>query len=203
MNNLLYKMQLIKDEILKDAICNNNIYFLKQNIDNFNINHRFKDEDNETLLSYAISDSKSNVYKFFLDKNAKTNLINDEGENILHSAIYSGILDRVKQVLNKDNINGKSKDGTTPLLLSLSLENQEISSYLIDNGACINCSDLEGNLPIHLASFFGLKQIVLKLIQKGSILSKKTKKGNLPLALAVNNGHTEIIEILYTKIFKK
>ena len=75
----------------------------------------------------------------------------------------------LKKTLNKDNINGKTKEGITPLLLSLSLENEDISNYLIDSGACINCSDLEGNLPIHLASFFGLKKIVLKLIKKGPI----------------------------------
>ena len=38
------------DEKLKDAICNENIAFLEENKNNYSINHRFQDEDNDTLL---------------------------------------------------------------------------------------------------------------------------------------------------------
>lgn len=59
-------MQQITDEKLKNAICNNDLEFLKQNVNNFFIDYCFKDEDNDTLLSYAISDPDSDVYTFFL-----------------------------------------------------------------------------------------------------------------------------------------
>ena len=195
-------MKLVTSEELKNAICNNDLNFLKNNIERFNINHRFEDEDNDTLLSYAISDFNSDVYSFFLNNDADINLVNDENENIVHSAIYSGDLNRIKNVVNNNNINARTIEGSTPLLLSLSLENEEISNYLIDIGASINIADYENNLPIHVASFFGLKNIVLKLIGKGANLSEKTDKGNLPLAIAVNEGHTEVAKVLYLQMFK-
>lgn len=193
-------MQYITNDELKDAICNNDLVFLSQNINKYSINHRFLDEDNDTLLSYAISDPNSEVYTFFMDKNANTDLVSDDGENILHSAIYSGKLERVKRVINEKNINGRSKDGTTPLILSLGLVYEGIAHFLINSGANINYADLEGNLPIHIASFFGMKSIVLKLIEKGVSLNFKTKKGHLPLALAVNENQVDVIKILYNKM---
>jgi ankyrin repeat protein len=189
------------NEELKDAINNDDNDFLIKNIDESNINHRFRDEDNDTLLSYAISNPKSNAYQFLINKNADLKLVNDEGENILHSAVYSKDLERIKKVLDFENINGQSNDGTTPLILSIALDCKDISNYLIDKSASIDLADYDGNAPIHLASFFGQIDIVKKLIKNNAILDCKTKKGNLPLALAVNNNHLEIIKILYKKMY--
>lgn len=188
--------ELITDEELKEAIINNDLDFLIDNSDRYSINHVFKDEDNDSILSYSISDKDSYMYEFFLSKNPDLSLKNDLGESILHSAIYSGELKRVKRIINSINIDEKDKENTTPLLLSIGLENEVISNYLIDRGANINEIDIEGNAPIHLASFFGLKNVVVKLISKRADLNVKTSKGNLPLALAVNNNHIEVIKIL-------
>ncbi len=193
---------MIDDEQLKDAICNNDIDFLKEHRHDFDINHRFSDEDNDTLLSYAISDSDSELYYYLLNEGADIHLKNDEGENILHSAIYSGRIDRVKLVLNEDNIDEETRDGTTPLILALGLEHEDIASFLIDKDANIDCSDRDGNYPIHLAASLGLKSIVIKLISKRVYLNVKTKLGNLPISLAANNGHADIVKILYKLMYE-
>ena len=190
-----------KEEV-KNAICTNDLVFLLQNINENNINLRFSDEDNDTLLMYSISDKESNAYKFFLERNADLKVVNDDGENILHSAIYSGKIERVIEVIEYAELNKKSIEGTTPLLLSIGLENKTLANYLIDQGADINCSDNEGNSPIHLASYFGLTSVVKNLIINRADIYKKTSKGNLSLALAVNEGHKEIVEILYKQMYK-
>lgn len=189
-------------EAIKNAICTNDVVFLLHNIDERNLNLRLSDEGNDTLLMYSISDKDSNAYKFFLDKDADLNVLNDDGENILHSAIYSGKLERVQEVIEEKFINQSSNDGTTPLLLSLGLENEAIANYLINKGADINCSDRAGNRPIHLASYFGLTSTVKNLLINRADINIRTEKGNLPLALAVNEGHREIIEILYKQMYK-
>jgi len=192
------------DEELKDAICNKDIAFLEANKNKYSINHRFQDEDNDTLLLYAISDHGSNTYEYFLKNNADITLVNDEGENIIHSIVYSGQIKRLVDILNQFpfDLNLQTKDGTTPLLLSVLLEKYEIFNYLLKNGADVNIPDNEGNTPLHPACFLGYKSMVFDLVENGANLLAKTDNGNLPLALAVNEGHEEIIKYLFQKIYK-
>jgi ankyrin repeat protein len=192
------------DEKLKNAIAKEDIAFLEVNKNKYSINHRFQDENNDTLLLYALSDSGSNTYEYFLKNNADITLVNDEGENIIHSIIYSGQKTRLVQMLNQyhSDINIRTKDGTTPLLLSVLLEKYEIFNCLLKNGADVNISDNEGNTPLHPACFHGNKLMVFDLVENGANLFAKTLKGNLPLALAVNGGHEEIIKYLFNKIYK-
>jgi ankyrin repeat protein len=192
-------------EELKDAICNNDINFLIANKDKYNINERFEDEDNDTLLLYAISYDKSNVYQFFLDNGADYNLVNDLGENIVHAIVFSGDLNRMQRVLkgyNTIDINRPSKDGTTPLLLSISLDKLEIANYLIEKGADVNVSDENGLSPLHMAAESDDLELVQFLVAEGADLTAKTNKGNRPLALSVNNSkNNEIIKFLYNRIY--
>lgn len=187
------------EEELKNAIVNEDVKFLDDRKKDYDINLKFKSEDNDSLIDYAISYKESNAYKYLLKNNASLDNINDKGENIIHSIVYSGCANRLIEVNNikKINLNHKSNDGTTPLILSVLLENFEIFKLLIELGANINLSDEDGNLPIHLACQFGSVEMVDILIEKGTKLFDKTENGNLPLALAVNENHIEIIKKLY------
>ena len=192
-------------ENLKDAICANDFSFLEANKENYDINLQLKNDDNDTLVSYAIADAGNETYEFFLKNNADLTILNDEGENIIHSIVYSGKDDRINKVLeiNPDlDINHKSKDGSTPILLSVLLEKHEIFNHLIELGVDVNIPDNEGNAPIHIACMFGYKEMVIKLVDKGANLSYKSPLGNFPLTLAVNGEHHEIVKYLFQKIYK-
>jgi ankyrin repeat protein len=193
------------DEELKNAIVNNDIAFLEEYKDKFDINHRFKGDNNDTLLLFALSDSKSNTYEYLLRNSADYSLTNDEGEGAIHSIVYSGLPDRINQVLNKGkcNINLQSKEGITPLLLSVLLDKYEVFNHLLKIGADLNIHDNEGNTPLHPACFLGYKKMVIKLVENGANVFAKTVKGNLPLALAVNGEHEEIVKYLYNRIYGK
>lgn len=189
-------------EHLKDAICNEDITFLESNKTKYSVNERFEDENNDTLLLYSLSDAKSNAYRFFLKNNADVTLLNADGENIIHSIVYSGEPGRLVNLLSQENINHQSKDGTTPLLLAIALEKDEIAHLLIEHGADVNLADYEGNAPIHIASHLGKMDLVSALIDNGANLWTKTKKGNLPLALAVNAEHDNVVKYLFKKLYQ-
>jgi ankyrin repeat protein len=197
MNNL--------DDKIQDAICNNDIRYIKYFIETYGVDYRFLDDDNDSLISFAISDGGSNSYKTILDFNPDLNYVNDLGETIFHSVVYSNIVSRLYEIINKginvSELNNYSNDGVTPLLLSISIQKFEIALELVKLGADVNIPDEIGVSPLHCACMFDNLEIVRELIEHGSDLNQKTEKGNLPLALAVNNGNSEIIKYIYDKQF--
>lgn len=194
------------NELLKDAIACNDFHFLEMNKSKYDINHRFPDEDNDTLLLYAISDPESATYSFFIENGADITLVNDQGEGIIHSIVYSGLVERIVYILNQSLktislLNTQTKEGVTPLLLSVLLEKNDIFDFLLSMGADVNLSDNTGNSPLHPACFEGHKEMVLRLVENGANLRSKTQKGNYPLALAINGDHDEIAKYLFHKIY--
>lgn len=158
-------MQL-KIELLKDAICNNNISFLEENKHRYDINERLMDEDNDTLLMYAISDAKTDVFEYFLRNGADYMLVNDEGENILHGIVFSGDVKRLRAVAKRLNadLNHQALDGATPLLLAVSLGRYKLAKVLIELGADVGMGDINEITPLHLACQDGNVEFVNLLI---------------------------------------
>ncbi len=125
-------------ERLKDAICNNDIHFLIENKNLYDIDERFEDENNDTLLLYSVSDAGSNMYSYFLENGANYNLSNDINETIVHALVFSGSIGRMHDILNKYrdiDIDKQTIELVTPLLLSISIEKYDIAKYLINKGA--------------------------------------------------------------------
>ena len=128
---------MIKTETLKSAICEDDIAFLQSNIDSYNINARFEDEDNDTLLLFAIGISQNKSYKFFLQNGADVYATNAQNENILHAIVYSGDINRLNFIIKqgyKLNMDEKTMDGATPLLISIALRESNMAKVLINNG---------------------------------------------------------------------
>lgn len=190
-------------EQLKDALCNNDISFLRENLNHFAINERFEDEDNDTLLLYTLSDAKSEAYKFLLKNNADVQLLNDEGEGVLHAIVFSGDTVRLHEILKAHelDINHRSKDGSTALLLAVSIEEFDMAKLLITYGANVNIADNESVSPLHVAIQFDNLDLLNYLLENGADVFHKSNKGNLSLALAVNYGHISIIKKLYITMY--
>lgn len=196
-------MNILKEEI-KDAICNNDIEFLTLHKYQYSINECFEDEDNDTLLLYSLSDRGSKTYLFFLENGADIYAENDKGEGALHSIVYSGDVERLKKVYSTYpdlEINKRSEDGVTPLLLSVALGKFQIFLYLLEQGADVNIPDEDGNAPIHVACSIGEKRFAKPLIESGANLQVKSGKGNYPLAIAVNGDFLDIIHMLYRRVY--
>lgn len=191
------------NELLK-AIENNDIDFLYKNKSKYDINSRINENDNDTLLLHSIAFAKDEVVDFLVANGANINLTNNEGENAIHSAVYSGSINRLDKIYNQFKVeaNLQTNDGTTPLLLAVSLGKLDIAKKLIKFGVDINKCDNEGNSPLHLSCFFGYIELSKLLIENGANILQKTQKGNFPMALAVNNEHHEIVKYLFKIIYQ-
>ena len=193
----------IFEEQLKDSIAINDSEEIKRLISFLGVNYIFEDEDNESLILYAISDSGSEAYKTILELKPNINVFNNEGENIIHAIVYSGIISRLSEILKIQEIdlNHRAFDGSTPLLLAISLEKHEMAFELLKLGVNVNIADEEGITPLHYACQNEIIELVIELIKRGADLNQKTKRGNLPLALAVNTENIELIKYVYNKQF--
>jgi ankyrin repeat protein len=193
----------ISDEVLKNAICNEDYNILSTFIRDNDIDYSFEEDENDSLLAYALSDAGSNSYHFFLENGANVDLLNDEGETVIHSIVFSGDKKRISEVLKikQININHQSNDGSTALLLAISIKKKEIFNELIRLKANVNIADNEGVTPLHCACITGQKEVVEILIENGVDLWKFTNNGNLAISLAANNGYKDIVKLLYNKMY--
>jgi ankyrin repeat protein len=193
------------DERLKEALINNDILFLENNKDKYNINHRFQDENNDTILLYSISYRNSEAYKFLIRQGADISLVNDEKEGIIHAIVYSGVAERLSEFIENFScdINAQTVDGTTPLILSIATKKYEMAEILIKAGADVNIGDNDYNTPLHIASWTGNINMIKNLLNNGANQHVKNNKGNYPLSLAINSDNRDAAIYLFERFYKR
>ena len=196
---------MIDIEKIRDAILNCDIDFLTTNKNAYDIDARLEEDENDTLLLFAIGCGENESYKFFLQNGSDVHAKNSENENIIHAIVYSGDVNRLDYILSKGyyvNIDDKTVDGATPLLISLALGNLEMAKRLIEYGANINIADNEGLTPLHIACQEGYTEMAHLLVDKGAIVRLKSAKGNYPLMLAIAHDYEELSRFMFAKHFQ-
>lgn len=129
--------------------------------------------------------------------NVPGNLFHDEV--ILYNKIRSGDYSGIEQVLQRGvNINYDYPSGDTPLILSVSTNDKDITKLLLDNGAKVNGCDCEkGWSALHYAVVDNRhKDIVEVLLENGADVEMKDSWGRTPLHLTSIYGTLEIMKML-------
>ncbi|MCQ2596857.1 MAG: ankyrin repeat domain-containing protein [Treponema sp.] len=95
------------------------------------------------------------------------------------------------------DINSRDAVGTPMLNLAVRTDNEEIVSWMIDNGAEINVSSEDrGYTPLMDAVWRGNKEITKFLIEHNAEVNTICKEGQSNLVIAVGAGKTEIVRLL-------
>lgn len=95
------------------------------------------------------------------------------------------------------DINSRDDLGTPMLNIAVRTDNEEIVSWMVDNGAKLNVlSEDRGYSPVMDAVWRGNKEITKFLIEKGADLNTISKEGQSNLVIAVGAGKTEIVKLL-------
>ena len=186
------------DEIL-DAIDRDDIGYLSS-VD-FDVNARVEWCDNDTVFLYAMGMETFTHFDFLLQKKPDLFAINDIGENVIHSIVFSDDPERLEFVLTacpqlQNLMEAKNKEGATPLSLAMLLDKHRVASSLIGCGADVNACDALGCEPLHWACYTGNLALVRKLIAHGANVFKKDNNGNCPLAMAANEDKREVVKCL-------
>ena len=118
----------------------------------------------------------------------------------LHAACFKGDFNRVKSLIQDDNVdvNGKDDDGHTPVIVAAHAGHTEIVQYLSSLNDCnVGLADNSGRNAIHAACQAGHTNIVTVLLQDSQCdFMHEDKEGTVPLDLAAFNGYLDILKLL-------
>lgn len=148
------------------------------------------------------------IVEFGLDHGVDVNSKDEQDYSILHRALENKFtLPDVKFKLTKRlveggaELNGQTKDAQkTPLNFALKFGNEEMTKYLINNGADVNVGCYYGQSPLHVAAQHSNLETVKFLLENGAnINATEPWGGDTPLFYAAGNVDLEIFKYLREK----
>ncbi len=116
----------------------------------------------------------------------------------IHEAVKAGNLAAVKAVLEKDpgQINAKDETGRTPLHWAARGTNNEVLTYLVDQGASLDVLDNNGTAPLHSLASRGNAEGIRALLAKGADIEIQSPDKNTPLHFASLGRQVEAVRLL-------
>ena len=207
---------------LYDALCSNNINFVKYLIEDLKMDINHKEIQNRTPFYWACCKSNIDIIKYIMSfPDVDINFPSLMGRTALSKSCWNGQLEVVKILCSQEKINTINKpdsNNRTPLHNAVwgefggregkkmpagsPTDSPEIVQLLIDNGAELEIKDNDGNTPFMIsASTNGIESMKI-LIKYNINLNEINNNYETALIQAVKYGCYESVQILinYHKI---
>lgn len=94
------------------------------------------------------------------------------------------------------NVNGKTKDGCTPLIRSIECSEASMARLLVRHGARADIVNADGDPPLTLAARKGYHLLVRDIVQSGKAPDVKDNSGDTALCIAAARGHKDTVQVL-------
>ncbi|SCO56029.1 related to ankyrin [Fusarium fujikuroi] len=125
-----------------------------------------RDRAQRTPLWYACVEGHEDMVKYLLERGASTDVIFDDGENIIPTIVSGGSEKNLKLVLDR---------------------NPSLDT---------DCILADGETPLFKAVYSGYGKIVSILLERGADVNRRSKYGNVPVFGAITNRQNETLRIL-------
>ena len=148
------------------------------------------DKTGESPLHLAARFARADAAKKLLDGGAEANAQDHSGRTPLHAAIATDA-QGVFHILLKNratNLNARTFDGTTPLILAARLAIEGVVEQLIEAEVDVNCADDQGKTALHWAASVNNVEAVNILLAHGANRDAQDSKDETPLFLASREG---------------
>jgi ankyrin repeat protein len=176
-----------------------------------------KDKNGNTPLILAARHGDAGIVRALLMKGADVAIKNNDGYDALLAltsytmmstptdnkttepigVITEGHLKAAALLLDHGaDVNTKTKDGMTALLVATKLRKKDIVDLLLSKGAAVNATDQQGATALIIAASKGYGELICPLLRKGADKEIKDTKGNTAFSYADKNGYREITELL-------
>ncbi|HZK20432.1 MAG TPA: ankyrin repeat domain-containing protein [Treponemataceae bacterium] len=150
-----------------------------------------------TPLHYACEWKLNDSVAVLLEKGAKPNVKNTNGESPLFFAIKGNNPSTIELLLkNNADINSRDYLGNTALHACISHNADDAILTLIRNGAAINVQNISGKTPLHEAASTGQVALVNILLTNNADINTADATGRTPLIDAIQANQIELVKIL-------
>lgn len=159
------------------------------------------DENNKSLLHYALESGDKELISLLLKNGADANIRNFHGETPLHFlvALKNGS-SLIEYLLNEGAyIDSQTHGGSTPLHFACKFGNREAVEILLRRGANIRILTGEGYNLLHCCILMGKPRTLKNLLEKDifkNFIEKRDFQDRTPLHLACELGEDLCAEIL-------
>ena len=152
-------------------------------------------------VQQAAIDGDVEQINLHIAKGANFNATDTYGYTPLKRAIEGHHPEAAKAIIDsgKADLNGKDRDGKTPLIIAAINGEAQIAEALVAKGVDIKAKDKDDRTALHAAILMGQKELATMLIEKGADVNGADKSGQTPLTLAQQRGQPEIAELLKQK----
>ncbi|HBC76472.1 MAG TPA: hypothetical protein DC017_16795 [Candidatus Wallbacteria bacterium] len=137
--------------------------------------------DRKTPLLWAVAHGITANAKFLISKGARTDVVNDDGNTLLHHAAMKCGKEMIDLLIASGAPTGaKNKKGETPLITAARIGNQTLMAALIAKGVSVNERNRNGNTALHYAAWSGREESVDMLIAAGADKKIVNNEGKPP-----------------------
>lgn len=92
-------------------------------------------EDLPRAAKIAVTGNSLEIVTLLLDQGVDKNSKSNDGETLLHTAVWKGLLDMAKLLVTRNaDVEAQNTDGTTPLMAALEEGHEDVAKILLDHG---------------------------------------------------------------------
>lgn len=126
---------------------------------------------------------------------------NQPFEITIHTAAMTGDVAAMKKFIDaKSDLNEKDPYGATPLSITATFNQPEITKILLEAGADVNTQVADGSTALHVAAFFGREDIVQMILSSG--VDTRIRNSFGVTAYESIQGPFESVKMIYDQLAK-
>ncbi|TLD44337.1 MAG: hypothetical protein FAZ92_03406 [Accumulibacter sp.] len=152
------------------------------------------DAAGNTLLMQCVQRENLNFLDYLVQKRARLNTRNRNGETALSLAAYKGLLPFVKRLVEAGaDVN---LYGWSPLVYAAFGGRTAVVEYLLIKGAEVNATTPNGSTALLFAARFGHLEVVELLLRNKADPNLANDRGATPIDWALKSDNTDIADLL-------